>query len=104
MSNYPFERDEDGFPIITPESTRLYQWAEFEIECQHLAKTIYNRGPNADHLRTELVAMYQDRGGTSEDYLVKQARLNEMWTEATNMPLVANAAWVLPESDGTVSY
>lgn len=65
----------------TPEELRQAQWKEFETESLALLNMLRER-LNAEPLVAELAALNAAAGGTTEEYLVAQEKLNLLIKQA----------------------
>lgn len=91
-----YQNDLENGGLMTPEEVLAMQWAEFEREAQGAARGLWQRGANGAALLAELQALWQTRGGDTEDYLLHQEELNNILGQANAIPF----PWTLSDSSG----
>lgn len=76
------DNDSDVLHVsYTPEELCQTQWKEFEIESLALLNMLRER-QNAESLATQLAELNATAGGTSEEYITAQLKLNSLIKQA----------------------
>lgn len=87
-----FPSDENEIPPITAEQTLAYQWEDFKGILLTLGDWMAANAPDETDILDELVLLYGFIGGTTEDYLASNERLNELQTEALHIQQTNSAS------------
>ena len=82
MTNSFFDDNYESGTVMTPEELLAFQWNDFSQVLFALGDWIGVHAAGQSSMIAELVELYNEIGGTTNQYLVANERLNALLTEA----------------------